>query len=434
MTFFIGRSFARWRYEPRLRSCLISRSGYRLRSLTASTTLLAAVFAAVAVPAAAARIDAAKAASIGKYQVILGDCEGCHGKDLAGGVVLQTPFGKMVAPNITPDKQTGIGNYTQADFNLAMKRGVAPGGKRLYPAMPYPYYANVSDLSITTMWYYLRTVKPVKNSVNVNQLRFPYNLRFGMRVWNKLFFNPPTHVHDSAKSDAWNRGAYLANGLAHCGACHTSKNAFGADTGAALTGTSLQGWFAPDLTSERNAGLGAWSTADIVEYLQTGRSGHSIASGPMAEAVENSTSRMDEIDLEAIAVYLKDLPPSRGNGGGATGVAAQMKAGAVAYDISCAACHGRDGKGNVLFPPLAGNANIAQVRADTVVRMVLAGGKAAVTPKAPTGPGMPSLGWRLTDEQVANILTYVRNNWGNQAPAISPETVSRIRSSLHSGS
>jgi mono/diheme cytochrome c family protein len=154
----------------------------------------------------------------------------------------------------------------------------------------------------------------------------------------------------------------------------------------------------------------------------------------MAEVVENSTSQMTSADLNAIAVYLKDLPPSRGNGGGASGVDAQMKAGAVAYDISCAACHGRDGKGSALFPPLAGNANVTQVRADTVVRMVLAGGKAVATQKAPTGPGMPSLGWRLNNEQVANILTYVRNNWGNKAPAISPETVGRIRSALHSGS
>jgi mono/diheme cytochrome c family protein len=150
--------------------------------------------------------------------------------------------------------------------------------------------------------------------------------------------------------------------------------------------------------------------------------------------VEHSTSLMEAGDLKSIAVYLKDLPPSRGNGGGATGVDAQMKAGAIGYDISCAACHGRDGKGSLLFPPLAGNANIAQVRADTIVRTVLAGGKAATTAKAPTGPGMPSFAWRLSDDQVANILTYARNNWGNQAGAISPETVGRIRSELHGGS
>lgn len=386
----------------------------------------AAAFALLSIPAQAATIDA------GKYQVALGDCEGCHGKDLAGGLVLETPFGKMVAPNITPDKETGIGNYTAQEFALAMKRGVAPGGRRLYPAMPYPYYAHMADSDVAALWDYLRTVKPVKNIVNVNQLRFPYNLRFLMRGWNYLFFRP-VPIGDKAKSEEWNRGAYLVNGPGHCGACHSPKNAFGADQGS-LTGTSLQGWFAPDLTGEHNAGLGSWSTADIVEYLETGRSAHSLASGPMAEAVENSTSRMTDADLISIAVYLKDLPPSKGNGGGASGIDAQMKTGAHAYDISCAACHGRDGKGSALFPPLAGNAAVRQVRADTVVRTVLAGGKAVATPKAPTGPAMPSFGWRLTDQQVADILTYVRNNWSNQAPAISPETVKRIRSELHSSS
>jgi mono/diheme cytochrome c family protein len=386
---------------------------------------LAAAFAVLSSSAFAANTDA------GHYQSVLGDCEGCHGKNLAGGIALMTPFGKLVTPNITPDKDTGIGNYSAEDFRQAMKAGIAPGGKLLYPAMPYTSYAHMKDGDVALLWAYLKTVKPVKNSVTVNQLNFPFNLRVMMRGWNLLFFAPKPYADDPAKSAAWNRGAYLVSGAAHCGACHTPKNLFGADKGTALTGTSLQGWFAPDLTSAPNTGLGSWSIADIVEYLQTGRNSRSIASGPMAEAVENSTSRMNEADLKAIAVYLKDLPPSKGNGGGATGVDAQIKAGAAAYDISCAACHGRDGKGNALFPPLAGNPVVVQVRVDTPMRLVLAGGKAAATPKAPTGPAMPSLAWRLNDEQVADILTYVRNNWGNSAPAVSAETVGRIRSSLH---
>jgi mono/diheme cytochrome c family protein len=158
----------------------------------------AAAFAVLSVPAQAANLDA------GKYQVALGDCEGCHGKNLAGGVVLETPFGRMVAPNITPDKETGIGNYTAQEFALAMKRGVAPGGRRLYPAMPYPYYAHMADSEVDALWDYLRAVKPVKNSVNVNQLRFPYNLRFLMRGWNYLFFRP-VPIGDKTKSEEWNR-------------------------------------------------------------------------------------------------------------------------------------------------------------------------------------------------------------------------------------
>lgn len=402
---------------------LISRSGSRLRSRMPFALTIAA-FTALSVPALAAPTDS------GKYQVVLGDCEGCHGKNLAGGVVLTTPFGKMVTPNITPDKDTGIGNYSAEDFRQAMKAGVAPGGKLLYPAMPYPSYARMSDGDIAALWGYLKTVKPVNNQVNVNQLRFPFNLRFAMRGWNMLFFAPAPYANNPAKSAAWNRGAYLVSGAGHCGACHTPKNAFGADKATALTGAALQGWFAPDLTSDTSAGLGSWSQADIVEYLQTGRNNRSLASGPMAEAVENSTSKMTDADLRAIAVYLKDLPASRGNGGGATGIEAQMKSGAALYDISCAACHDRNGKGSLIFPPLAGNPTVRQVRADSIVRMVLAGGKGAATAKAPTGPGMPSFAWRLNDNQVADILTYVRNNWGNRAPAVSPETAGRIRSSL----
>ena len=390
--------------------------------------LLAASFALLSPAAFAANTDA------GKYQVALGDCRGCHGKDLGGGVTLMTPFGKLVTPNITLDKDTGIGAYNAEDFRQAMKAGIAPGKKLLYPAMPYPAYARMPDRDIAVMWDYLKTVKPVKRQVNVNQLKFPFNLRFMMRGWNILFFSPAPHADTAGKSAAWNRGAYLVNGPGHCGACHTAKNLFGADKSAALTGAVVEGWYAPDLTGDRQAGLGAWSANDLVEYLGTGRNAHSIASGPMAEAVENSTADMTDSDLRAMAIYLKDLPASRGNGGAATGVEAQLRSGRSLYDINCAACHGRDGKGSALFPALAGNANVRQVRADTVVRMVLAGARAAATGKAPTGPAMPSLAWKLSNSQAADILTYVRNNWGNRAPAVSAETVGRLRSELHSGS
>ncbi len=383
---------------------------------------LAIAFAAVSTAASAADVSA------GRYQSVLGDCEGCHGKNLAGGVELMTPFGKLVAPNITQDKDAGIGNYTAEDFRRAMKEGIAPGGKRLYPAMPYPAYARMSDADIAALWAYFRTIKPVRHVVDVNQLRFPFNLRFMMRGWNMLFFRPAPYVPDASKSAAWNRGAYIATGPAHCGTCHTSKSFFGADTGLALSGALLQGWFAPDLTGDRDAGLGGWSARDVVEYLKTGRNGHSIASGPMAEVVEHSTANMKDADLQAVAVYLKDLPPSAGNGGGASGVEAQMKSGAGIYRMNCAACHSFNGRGDsVLFPPLAGNALVRQAGAQTLVRVVLAGSKAVATPAAPTGPGMPSFAWKLNDEQVANVLTYIRNNWGNRAPAVSADEVAKIR-------
>ena len=362
----------------------------------------------------------------GKYQAVLGDCEGCHGKNLAGGVALATPFGTLVTPNITPDRETGIGKYTAEDFRKAMKEGVAPGGKLLYPAMPYPYYARMRDGDVAALWSYIRSVKPVRQAQNVNQLRFPFNIRFSLHVWNMLFFHPVPLGANTARSAAWNRGRYLVEGAAHCGACHAPKNFMGADK-PVLSGGLLQGWYAPDLTSNPVSGLGGWSKADIVEYLQTGRNAHSIASGPMAEAVENSTMKMTDGDLDAIATYLKDLPASGGPGGGVDRRDMQMQAGARVYRMNCAACHGLDGKGSAIFPPLAGNANVTQALADTAARVVVAGSKAVATPKAPTGPGMPSFAWKLDDAQVANVLTYIRNNWGNSAPAVDAAVAERAR-------
>ncbi|MDB5734325.1 MAG: cytochrome c, mono- and diheme variant family [Alphaproteobacteria bacterium] len=396
-------------------SSLISRSGSRLRSLMA--------FATVALLTASPAFAASNA---GKYQAVLGDCEGCHGKNLAGGVALETPFGKLVTPNITPDRETGIGTYSLEDFRKAMTQGVGPGGKLLYPAMPYPYYARMRDGDIAVLWSYIRSVKPVKQAQNVNQLRFPFNIRFAMHGWNLLYFQPTALAPDSAKSAVWNRGRYLVEGAAHCGACHAPKNFLGADK-PVLTGGLLQGWYAPDLTGNKVSGIGNWSGDDIVDYLKTGRNAHSIASGPMADVVENSTMNMAGGDLVAIATYLADLPPSGGPGGGVDRRDMQLQAGARVYRMNCAACHGLDGKGSAIFPPLAGNANVTQALADTAARMVVAGSKAVATPAAPTGPAMPSFAWKLDDAQVANVLTYIRNNWGNSAPAVEAAVVERVR-------
>ena len=379
--------------------------------------------------AAALFATPALADEAGKYQAVLGDCAGCHGKNLAGGVTLATPFGKIVTSNITPDKDTGIGNYSAEDFRKAMKEGVAPGGKRLYPAMPYPDYARMRDSDVAALWSYIKAVKPVRNTVNVNQLNFPFNLRILMAGWNALFFKPATLAPDPGKSTAWNRGRYVVEGAGHCGACHAPKNLLGADKDT-LSGASLQGWWAPDLTSAAMSGLASWSESDIVTYLGTGHNSRSIASGPMAEAVENSTSLMQDGDLHAVALYLKTLPPSDGNGGGA-GASAQMTAGANVYRMNCAACHGLDGRGSAIFPPLAGNPVVTQASAESLGRVVLAGARAAATAKAPTGQGMPSFAWKLQDGDVANVLTYIRNTWGNAAPAVSADDVNKIRSSIH---
>jgi len=390
----------------------------------------------LAAPAAADKI------ADGRYQSILGDCEGCHtvpgGRPFAGGVELATPFGTLVTSNITPDKQTGIGTWSEADFIRAMKTGIAPGGKRLYPAMPYPAYARMPDADVSALWAYMKSVAPVRKPVNVNQLRFPFNIRATLIAWNWLNFKPEAFKPNPAKSAAWNRGAYLVTGPAHCGMCHTPKSLLGADKASeALFGASLQGWFAPDITAHGTTGLGGWSREDIVNFLRTGWSRHGVASGPMAEAIENSTAHMTDADLNAIAVYLKDqaASPRLSSGSALAKSDARMKAGEAVYRTNCVGCHGWDGKGQaMIFPPLARVSVVQQANPESLIRVVLAGARAAQTKDAPTAPAMPSFAWRLNDRQTADVLSYIRNSWGNAAAPVSPDDVGAIRGRLRKGS
>jgi mono/diheme cytochrome c family protein len=372
----------------------------------------------------------------GRYQAILGDCMGCHtapgGRLFAGGAPLQTPFGAMVAPNITPDARTGIGAWSEADFRRALKQGIGRGGKRLYPAMPFPNYARMSDADVANLWAYMQTIEPVRRAVRSNLLSFPFNIRAVMVVWDWLFFRPAEYQPDPQKSPQWNRGAYIVTGPAHCGACHTPKTMFGADSAAALTGASLDGWFAPDITANARRGVGSWSSADLVSYLKSGRNSHSMASGPMAEAIEDSTTLMDDADLVAVAAYLKNAPASSGGSAALLAMSdARMQAGQALYRDNCEACHNANGSGqSVIFPPLAGNPIVLQSSAQTLARVVLAGTQAAQTKLAPTAPAMPSFAWRLNDAQIADLLTYVRGSWGNSAAPVSSGTVASVRGGM----
>jgi mono/diheme cytochrome c family protein len=372
----------------------------------------------------------------GQYQAVLGDCAGCHtkpgGKPLAGGLPLETPFGALVPPNITPDKETGIGNWSEADFHNMMKIGIGHDGVRLYPAMPYPAYTKMTDPDLSDLWAYLTTVEPVSNKVQANQLPFPLNIRLSMWGWNLLNFSEGGFTPDPSKSAEWNRGAYIVQGAGHCGTCHTPKSFLGADKDSVfLQGASLQGWFAPDITNSAQSGLGKWSQDDLVKYLKTGVNAHSIASGPMAEAVENSTSKMTDADLKAVAIYLKSLGSDAAVAAPAKPDQARMVTGEAIYRDNCSACHGGDGAGaGALFPPLAGNSIVAQGSTETLSRLVLAGSQAVHTANAPTTPAMPSLAWRLKDQEIADVLTYVRNSWGNAAPAVSSDDVATVRQEL----
>jgi mono/diheme cytochrome c family protein len=374
----------------------------------------------------------------GRYMAIAGDCAACHrakgGQPFAGGGALQTPFGTLLAPNITPDVETGIGGWTDDQFVEAAQNGIGHGGLHLYPAMPYTYYTKMTREDVIAIRAYLETLQPVRNLVQANQLPFPFNQRETMVGWNELYFRPGEFKPDPGKSTEWNRGAYLVEGAEHCGLCHTPKNVMGGDENSQMMqGSVLQSWYAPNLTGNRRVGIGDWTVDDIALYLKTGRNRYDIASGPMADAVTNSTSHLTDADLRAIAVYLKDLPA--GAGSSPQPISAQdpaMQQGQAIYNNQCAACHTAGGEGIVgLFPRLSGAPLVQQSQATSLIRVVLEGSRAVATDGAPTGPAMPSFAWRLSDADIAAVITYIRNAWGNAASQVSAGEVSNMRQALH---
>jgi mono/diheme cytochrome c family protein len=371
----------------------------------------------------------------GKYLVDAADCVACHtaehGKPFAGGRPIETPFGTIYSPNITPDRETGIGAWSDQDFYRAMHSGIGPDGKRLYPAFPFPYFTKMPREDVLAVRAYLSTLMPVSNQRPEPALVWPLQHRVFMRGWDWMFFKEGAFVPNAQKSAEWNRGAYLVEGPGHCGACHTPKNVLGGDKHREpLQGNRIQSWFAPRLANDSHAGLGAWSVDDIVEYLKTGRNARSGATGLMAEVVENSTSKLTDADLEAIAVYIKDVlakPPS------VPGKAdqAQVDAGKAIFADTCSACHQADGKGVPrMFPPLVHNPNVQSVDPTSVIRVILQGAQTVPTAARPTPSTMPSFDWKLSDDQVAAVATFVRNRWGNAAPAVSARQVKSLRKEL----
>lgn len=371
----------------------------------------------------------------GRALTIAGDCVSCHtragGRPFAGGLGLKTPFGVIYSPNITGDRATGIGDWTGDQFFAALHRGVAPGGKYLYPALPYPHFTMVPRRDTDAILAYLKTVPAAHYVEPANRLPFPLDIRLAMIGWNILNFSPHGFQPDPSKPVAWNRGAYLVQGLGHCGACHTAKTALGAERQSrALQGGTLDNWVAPDLTGNPRTGLGKWSAADIVAYLKTGRNAHSNAAGQMAEVVTYSTSLMSDDDLAAIAIYLKSLAPSADIPSEVPDTAA-MQAGRAIYADACSACHLAAGKGQPgMFPPLAGSAAAQQRDPTGLVRLILAGGRTAPTLTHPNFQTMPSFAWKLNDRQIADVATFVRNAWGNRAAPVSADAVADLRSTL----
>jgi mono/diheme cytochrome c family protein len=368
----------------------------------------------------------------GKALTEAGDCGSCHtadpAKPFAGGKRIDTPFGAVYSANLTPDLNTGIGRWTDEAFLRAMRYGERPDGAPEYPAFPYPHFTKVTRDDVFAIRAYLATVAAVNNTPPPPELRWPLNYRILMRAWNYLFFRPGIYEPDQNKSAEWNRGGYLVEGLGHCGACHTPKNVLGAERQKVrFTGSRVDGWFAPRLDGAERGGLKSWSVEDIAEYLGSGRNAHSHAGGPMAKVVLNSTSHMSDADVHAIAVYLKDL--AAGPPGAATSPppAAQMASGEKLYKGSCVACHELDGSGAPrIYPPLPGNANLQSADPLSTIRIVLDGAETITTSRAPNTGSMPGYA-KMSDQDVADIVTYIRNAWGNAAPAVTAADVAKAR-------
>jgi mono/diheme cytochrome c family protein len=376
----------------------------------------------------------------GRYLATVADCFACHtvpnvGKPFAGARPIETPFGVITSSNITPDADTGIGAWSDEQFENAVRKGLHPDGSRLYPAMPFPYYTKMSREDVLAIRAYLKTVEPVHQPVKSNTLPFPFNIRVAMRAWDALYFTEGEFQPDNRQSAAWNRGAYLVQGPGHCAACHTPKSLLGGDkSGEGFRGSYLQGWFAPDITGDRKEGLGQWSEADIRSYLKTGHNRMTAATGPMAEEVADSTSRYGDDDLNAMATYLKSLP-ERQNATPARAESSVATAGQAIYRDQCSACHGIDGKGvAMLFPSLAQSSLAHASDPTSAIRLVLRGGRSVATGPEPTAPGMPSFSWQLDDDQVAAVLTYIRNAWQTAAAPVSAEMVGRTRDQLRTRS
>jgi mono/diheme cytochrome c family protein len=378
----------------------------------------------------------------GAYLARAGDCIACHtkpeGELFAGGRPMLTPFGTLYTSNITPDSETGIGTWSADQFYAMMHTGRFPDGGLLYPAMPFGSYTKVTRADSDAIFAFLRSIPAVKQPNRPHDLRFPYNNRSLILGWRTLYFNEGEYKPDPKQSDEWNRGAYLVEGLGHCAMCHTAINALGgsSDSEAFQGGLiPMQNWYAPSLTSNKEAGLGDWNLQEITDYLKTGISARGAVYGPMAEVVYNSLQYMTDADIRAMAVYLKSLSQGSPPGAARTSVTTSegsllLTLGKTIYDRECASCHGAQGLGKPPhYPPLASNQSIQMSSAVNPIRMVLNGGFPPGTAGNPQPYGMPPFAQSLSDDEVAAVVTYIRTAWGNRGAAVSAREANALRAS-----
>jgi len=376
----------------------------------------------------------------GQYLARAGNCALCHtergGAAFAGGRPIETPFGTVYSSNLTPDPETGLGGWSASHFWRAMHHGRSRSGRLLYPAFPYNHFTRITRVDTDALFDYLRTLPAVRRPNRAHDLRWPYGTQAALAVWRTMYFRPGVFEEDMQRSAEWNRGAYLVQGLGHCGACHTARNAFGATSDLMdLSGgmIPMQNWYAPSLTSQSEAGVIHWPLDDVVRLLQAGTSPRGTVLGPMAEVVLHSTQHLEAGDIKAMAMYLKSLPPTPGGGDAdpreiRRAPAALLERGGKLYADHCVACHGSKGEGvRGAYPALAGNRAVLMPVTANLVQIVLYGGFAPATRLHPKPFGMPPYALVLSDADVAAVLTYLRGSWGNRAAPVSELEVSRQR-------
>lgn len=370
----------------------------------------------------------------GRYLAVEGDCVVCHtgrapgNAPFAGGYPLHAAPGTVYSSNITPDKDTGIGKWTADEFYRAMHDGIAADGHHLYPAFPYVYFAKLSRTDTDALFAYLGSVKPVHYRPPDNDLIFPMNIRAMMVFWNALYLHTHSYQRNPSRPQAWNRGAELVQGIGHCAACHAPKNLLFADTGDVMSGNLADGWYAPNLTSASPDGLGGWSAQDIAQYLKTGTNRFTHVTGAMRDVVEKSTSQMSDADRLAIAIYLKSLPAAS-SPAVAKPKMEVMRNGQAVFVARCAVCHMSRGGGNADYPNLAGNTIVQARNPDTVLRVILQGSQSVHTVHGDIGYSMPAFPV-LSDRDLADLATYVRNAWGNRADPVREKAVKDFRKLL----
>jgi len=372
----------------------------------------------------------------GSYLAKAADCMPCHtsarDKPYAGGLKMNTPFGAIYSPNITPDSETGISAWTFDAFRKAVHSGIRADGKYLYPAMPFDAFTMISEDDLKALWIYFRSLAPVRQQNRESELSFPFNVRYGMLVWRLMFFRERGFEPDATKSAQWNRGAYLVEALGHCGDCHTPRNIMGATiAGKRLQGAQIDQWYAPNITAKALAKANRWGKSQLIAFLKKGAAINSTSLGPMQEVVHDSLSFLTPSDLDAMASYLLDAPNEKDPPKPAP-VASKLtpeveRQAAKLYADNCASCHQTNGQGIAgSIPPVAGNPAVVAAKPFDILAVVLQG-----IPARGDSPAMPSFAGSLGDGDVADLTNYVRTSFGNPAtPNATPELVATWRTTL----